>query len=63
VHVGGIGQAIEIIDGDREVGGELGGAGVAWGAEQIGVRVFAAEGPAERVLPAPAADDQEPHDF
>ena len=32
-------------------------------AVQIGVGVFAAEGPAERVLPAPAADDQEPHDF
>ena len=32
-------------------------------AEQVGVGILAAEGPAERVLPPAAADDQEPHDF
>ena len=63
MHVGGVGQAVEVVGGDGEVGGELGGAGIARGAEEVGVRVFAAEGPAERVLPPAAADDQEPHDF
>ena len=63
VHVGRVGDAVEVVGGDGEVGGELGGAGIAGRAVEIGVRVLAAERPAEGVLPSAAADDQQPHDF
>ena len=46
-----------------EIGGEFGGAGVARGAVEVGGGMVAAEGPAEGVLAAPAADDQYPHDL
>ena len=63
MHVRGVGEAIQVVRGDGKVGGELGGAGIARGAVEVGVGLLAAEGPAERVLPPAAADDQEPHDF
>ena len=52
-----------VVGGNGEVGGELGGAGIARRAVQIGVRILATEGPAERMLPPPAADDEYPHEL
>jgi hypothetical protein len=63
LHVGRVGQPVEVVGGDREVDGELGGSRISGRAVEVGVRVLSAEGPAERVLPAPAADDQKPHGF
>ena len=63
VHVGRVGQSVQIVGGDGEVGGELGGTGIARRAVEVGVGVLAAERPAERMLPPSAADDQQPHGF
>ena len=63
MHVGRVGDAVEIVGGDGDVRGELGGAWVSRGAIEVGVGVLAPEGPAERVLAPAAADDQQPHDF
>ena len=62
LHVGRVGQTIDVRCGDGKIGGELGGTWIAWRAVEIGVRIFAAEGPAECVFSSSAADDQNPHD-
>ncbi len=63
VHVGRVGQAVDIVGGNGKVFGELGGTWIPWGAVQLGLRILPAEGPAERVLPAPAAYHEQSHDF
>jgi hypothetical protein len=63
MHVGRVGQPVEIVGGNREVDGKLGGPRISGRAIEVGVGVLPAEGPAERVLPAPAAYDQQPHGF
>ena len=63
VHVGGIGQAIEIVGRDREIRRHLRGAGVARRAVDVGIGVLPPKRPAERVLPASGADDEQSHGF
>ena len=63
VHVGRVGDAVQVVGRDGEVGRQVGGAGIAGRAVEIGVRVLAPERPAESVLPSASADDQQPHDF
>ena len=46
VHVGRIGDAIDVVGGDGEVGGEFSSTGVPGRAADDHVRVFAVEGPA-----------------
>src|SRR6267143_1795375 len=56
----------EIGDGgrrDRQVGAEVGGAGIARGDEQGRVREVALQRPTQRVLAAAPADDQDLHFF
>src|SRR5207237_9951813 len=56
----------EVVHGggtDVGVGAELCGAGVAGGGEQVGVGSVALQRPAERVLAAAPADDQDSHFF
>jgi hypothetical protein len=55
VHVGRVGQAVEIVGGDGEVLGDLSGARIARRTVKLGPGVLSAEGPAERVLPASAS--------
>ena len=61
MHVRRICEAVEIVSGDGEIGGDGGGAGVARRAEEVGAGILAAEGPAERVLPPSTADYEDPH--
>jgi hypothetical protein len=55
MHVGRVGQAVEIVGRDGEILSELSGAWIAGGAIQFGPRILSVEGPAERVLPASAS--------
>jgi len=48
---------------NREVGAELGGAGVTGSCEQLRVGRVALQRPAERVLAAASPDDQDSHFF
>ena len=63
VHIGQVGQAIEIVRRDGQVGGERGGAGIAGRAVEVGLGVLPPDRPAERMFPASAADHQGPHGF
>ena len=63
VHVGRIGNAVEVVGGDGEIVGELGGTRVAGGTVELRVGIFSAEGPAQGVLPASTAHHQQSHGF
>ncbi len=63
VHVRRIGDAVEVVRGDGEVGGELGGTRIPGRAVEVGVGLLPPQRPAEGVLAPAAADDQQPHDF
>ena len=63
LHVGRVGQPVQIVGGNRKVAGKIGGAGVAWRAIDLGLWVLAVECPAEGVLPPAAADHEQPHGF
>ena len=56
-------QGVHVGRGDRQIGAEVGGAGVAWRREQGRVGVVALQRPTERVLAAAPADDQNLHFF
>ena len=63
MHVGCIGQPVDIISGNWKVDGEIGGTGVPRRTVQIGIGVLVAEGGTERVLPPSAPHHEYPHDF
>ena len=63
MHVGRVGQPVEVVGGDGEVRRHLGGARIPGGAVDVGPGILAPQRPAERVLPAPGADDEQPHGF
>jgi hypothetical protein len=63
MHIGRIGNAIEIIGGDGKIVGDLGCAGIARGTIECGTGIFTTEGPAQRVLPPSASNDQQSHGF
>jgi hypothetical protein len=56
-----IDETLDVVGGDRHAGGFLGDAGVAGRAEQLVAERGGGDGPAERVLAAAAADDQNLH--
>ena len=63
VHVRGVGQPVEVVGGNRKVGRQLRGAGVARRTVDVGAGVLPPKRPAEGMLPAPRSDYQQPHGF
>jgi hypothetical protein len=52
VHVGRVGNAVEIVGSDGKVVGNFSGAGITGSAIQLGPGVLSTESPAERMLPS-----------
>ena len=63
VHVGGVGEPVEIVRRDGKVRREGGGAGIPRGCVDVGVRVLPAQRPAKCMFPAAPSDDEQPHFF
>src|SRR5262249_62190735 len=60
---GGVDQAVQIGRRDGKIPGELGGPGIAGRREDGRGGVVLVQLPREGMLPAPPADDQDPHFF